>query len=413
MSAVDVYYQDAHVGRVVQGRGCYFFEYTPGFLSGGVDLSPLSLPRRPGVMRFTPDEAPPEGLPGLIADALPDAWGRRVMDAALARLRIEPSPLARMSYLGDRAMGALSFRPAMDVRGAVALQRTSLVGLERAAQRLAASTKPMPASQALTALLNVGASPGGLEPKALIAFQPTTGRAMADRARLSAGWEHWLVKFAPKGQPEAKRIEHAFGLLAQAAGIDFPETRVILTRGEDGEQRAHFAVRRFDRKGEKRIHMHTAAGLLHKHPAAMDYVSVLSAAKVLTQRHDSVLTILHRLVFCLLAEVRDDHGRNHAFLFDDREWAVSPAYDYVPGGSGERGMAVCGEATAPSSADVVELAKRNGAAARDVDRFVEQTKVGLSRWPEIAAGAGVSAAETSRISRSFAVAARRFRRGAK
>jgi serine/threonine-protein kinase HipA len=412
MSAIDVHYQDAHVGRVVQGRGCYFFEYTPGFLSEGVDLSPLSLPRRPGVMRFTQDEAPPEGLPGLIADALPDAWGRRVMDAALARLRIEPTPLVRLSYLGDRAMGALSFRPAMDVRGSVALQRTSLVGLERAAQRLAASTKPMPASQALTALLNVGASPGGMEPKALIAFQPTTGRAMADRARLPAGWEHWLVKFAPPGHTEAKRIEHAFALMAREAGIDFPETRVILTRGDDGEERAHFAVRRFDRAGSKRVHMHTAAGLLHKHPAAMDYVSVLSAAKVLTQRHDAVLAILHRLVFCLLAEVRDDHGRNHAFLFDGCEWMLSPAYDYVPGGSGERGMAVCGETVAPTVADVVELAKRNGATARDVDRFVEQTAVALSRWPEIAAEAGVSPAETIRISKSLAVAGRRFRRRA-
>lgn len=254
------------------------FEYAPDFLPSGIELAPLTLPVAARVYRF-PELAYPSfhGLPGLLADSLPDKFGNRLIDAWLARQgRSADSmgPVERLCYIGSRGMGALEFRPRLgpEARGSRRLQIDALVALAseilKQRQGLELSFASDTDEQAMAQLLRVSTSAGGARAKALIAWNPSTGEVRSGQVDTAAGFEHWLLKFdGVIGNRDREladpmgfgRIEYAYALMACAAGIEMSEARLL-----EENSRSHFMTRRFDRTAEgDKLHMQSLGAMAH------------------------------------------------------------------------------------------------------------------------------------------------------
>jgi serine/threonine-protein kinase HipA len=377
-----------------------YFEYGAGFLATGLNLSPFRLPFEPGLFEHTDHDFGP--LPGVFDDSLPDGWGRLLIDRHLRSLALDPagaSPLDRLSWLGTQTMGALTYHPPAE-RENIDESVFDLHDLARQSRQVLAGT----AKEVLPQLLRAAGSPGGARPKVLVGFNAATGGIVSGEDDLPDGFEHWLVKFAAESDsPDAGAVELAYALMAVAAGIDMPPTRLFETSA--GER--FFGVRRFDREGNRRLHLHTFGNLIQVNfriPSS-DYADLLKATSLLTRNHHDVLRAFRRMVFNVLAHNRDDHVKNFAFLLDDAtgQWSLSPAYDllYTPGPGGEHTMTVAGEGRAPGRAQMLTLAERAGIPRRDADRIIEEVRSAVGRWKRLAARAGISPDSIHRIARSL------------
>ena len=397
MNKVDVSYRGQPLGTLAVVRGGIFFEYAPAFLATGHELSPLALPLGSGVRAR--DTAPTLRLHGLFEDSLPDSWGTRVMDDWFRQQGVAPhrvDPLMRLSFIGRRGFGALEYAPAQPVEAA----RGTLDTIYAASAQMAAG-----ASTDLALLAEVGTSPGGARPKAALWFDAEL-RALAHDG--DAAHPHaWLVKFDTTAEHTLGRVEYAYALLARAAGLEMPETRLLTTEHADGP-RAHFAVRRFDRIGAERVHYHSLSGLCQMPGGDLDYQTLLRVARRITRDHGEVRKAFRRAVFNVLASNRDDHGKNHGFLYDDaqRQWRLSPAFDLTFVGAGqlrERGMAVLGERSRVGVPHLEQLAADEGIERADCRAVLDEVCTALARWPEFAAAAGLPERETSEIGAALQV----------
>ena len=311
----------------------------------------------------------------------------------------EVSPLDRLSWLGTWTMGALTYHPPV-VRESTDSSVFDLHDLGRQSQEILSGASV----DVLPQLMRAGGSPGGARPKVLVGFDPPTGDLVSGEADLPDGFEHWIVKFAARtGTPDAGAVEYAYSLMAVAAGIDMPRTRLF----ETAEGERFFGTRRFDRDGNRRFHVHTFGNLIQSNfriPSA-DYADLLKATSLLTRNHQAVLRAFRRMVFNVLAHNRDDHVKNFAFILDDStgEWSLSPAYDLVftPGPGGEHTMTLAGEGRNPGGPHVLRLAERAGLSRREAERIIGEVQASVSRWTDWATRAGVSAASMRQISASF------------
>ena len=389
-----------HVGTLAQDRHRTYFEYAPEFLATGWDLSPFRLPFDAGLFEHTDREFGP--LPGVFDDSLPDGWGLLLMDRHFRSLGLnlaEVSPLDRLAWLGTRTMGALTYHPPAD-RSDADDGVFDLGDLARQSREIFAGE----AADVLPQLLRAGGSPGGARPKVLVGFNPATRQIVSGEDDLPDGFEHWIVKFAARGEaPDAGPIEYAYSLMAAAAGIDMPTTRLFETCQGD----RFFGVKRFDRDGNRRFHVHTLGNLIQSNfriPSA-DYADLLKATSLLTRNHQDVLGAVGRMVFNVLAHNRDDHVKNFAYRLDDRtgEWSLSPAYDLVcaPGPGGEHTLTLAGEGRRPTRAHMLQLARQAGVSLQDAEHILDQMHSAVARWPDHAAGAGVSQAGIDRIATSL------------
>jgi serine/threonine-protein kinase HipA len=389
-----------HVGTLAQDRGRVYFEYAPEFLATGLNLSPFRLPLESGLLEHRDRDFGP--LPGVFDDSLPDGWGLLLMDRHFRSRGMnlaEVSPLDRLSWLGTRTMGALTYRPPTHRQNVDAgvfdlhdLARQSLEILTGAAVDV------------LPQLLRAGGSPGGARPKVLVGYDPGTGGAISGEDDLPAGFEHWIVKFpAQTDAPDAGAIEYAYSLMAIAAGIDMPPTHLFETSKGD----RFFGAKRFDRDGNRRYHVHTFGNLIQSNfriPSA-DYADLLKAASLLTRNHQDVLRAYRRMVFNVLAHNRDDHVKNFAFILNDvtGDWALSPAYDllYTPGPGGEHTMTLAGEGKRPGRSHMERLAQQADVSKREVAVIIDQVQATVAGWKELAAQAGVSHAGILKTEASF------------
>lgn len=391
------------VGALALHRRRIYFEYDADFLATGVELSPLRLAARSGLL--TCDEPHLHGLPGVFDDSLPDGWGRLLMDRTfLARgVRVaELSPLDRLAYLGRATMGALTYHPCTE-DDALAHEVLDLGALVAAAIEIYDGE----ATEVLPALRRAGGSPGGARPKVLVGLRGD--RVIAGVDPLPAGYDPWLVKFATRDDPaNAGPFEFACAKMARAAGLTVPEVRLLgpLPGGE-----RCFAVRRFDREGGARVHMHTLANLLHAdfRLSNLDYEHLLRAAAALTRDHRSLRECLRRAIFNLLVHNRDDHGKNFTFLMrPDGAWELAPAYDliFAEGPGGEHTMTFAGEGRRPTWAQLERLAAKVSIDPRDARELLEEVRAGVGRWAREARAAGVPAAQIREVAgRHAAVAA--------
>jgi serine/threonine-protein kinase HipA len=378
---VNVHFGEARVGVLAEARGGIFFEYDREFISTGHELSPLSLPLGSGLRAR--DSAPSMRLPGLFEDSLPDAWGERLMLEWFRRQGTAfhaVTPLMMLAYVGRRGMGALTYEPQLE--SSHATLGLSLHDLYEAAEQ-AEKSGPID----LDLLAEIGSSAGGAHPKALIGLPHSgIGEILPGASELPPSHAAWLVKFDTPRNVTTGVLEHAYALMARAAGIEMPPTRLLETRHGNTMHR-HFAVKRFDRDGSERIHHHTLAGALGIAGGDLNYESLLRVTRHLTRDEDEVRRAFRRAVFNLLASNRDDHGKNHGFLYRDRQWRLGPAYDVTFRSSRklpERGMSICGERANAGRAHLVKLAESEALDRRAAVSIIDEVTAALGQWRDFA-----------------------------
>ena len=382
------------VGHLLEADRQIFFEYAPTFLATGLELSPFKLPLRSGVFQ----QGVPEflGLPGLFFDSVPDGWGLLLMHRKLRERGNDPervSPLSMLRYLGDRPMGALTYHP-VDGPDASTAMEVDLESLSREAQAVIEGS----ADVVLPELEMAGGSPGGARPKVVVAIGPGH-KMVAGSGAAPRGYEHWLVKFSSKADnPDSAELEETYARLASKAGITMPETHLYNV----GKKASAFAVKRFDRIGHQRIHIHTLGGLLHANhrTPSLDYRSYLQATQALTRQHPEVLEAFRRMTFNALACNRDDHVRNFAFqMSDSGEWSLSPAYDltFTEGIRGHHTMSFLGETSRPSRFILRNLASEMSISTKQADSQIDQVESALANFRKTGRSVGVSEAALKRV----------------
>lgn len=351
-----------------------------------------------------------DGLPGFLADSMPDAWGRLLVDRQLRQAGLQPASLRgidRLAIVGARGPGALTYAPEVplgddDAGG----EHFDLDRLARGAALVLEGEAP----DVLDALQRAGGSAGGSRPKVWAALSEA-GTLRSGAHGLRAGECGWLIKFrAPKSDPEdVGQLEYAYALMARAAGIDIAEPRLFVSTS--GAR--YFGSRRFDREGPRRIHVRTVAGFLNVAPevaTAQDYADLLAIVAHVTRSDADVMAMFRVAAFNVLAHNRDDHLKQFAFRWRDGRWRLAPAYDltFSAGPGGEHTLLVAGEGRAPGVAHLRELAERRRLKTRAVNRILDDVRAAIAEWPTHAANAGVSEASTAQVRTTLAeLAARR------
>lgn len=375
-------------GLADDARGRIFFQYDPAWLALGIELSPLHLPRSlTGPVTTPTSEFSP--LFGVFDDSMPDWWGQRIMRHHFASMNVpwnEVRPLEKLACQGAFSLGALAYEPDLSPGSFRETLATEVTELVTAARQLLEGDP----HELLPALVRGGLSPGGAQPKALVAFDADFTHAMAGGGSASDGFTSWLVKFQLDPDDPVGREEQAVTLMAAAAGIRTPETRLFCT--PDGL--AHFVTKRFDRQpGELPRHLHTFAGLTHTPVRdTIDYDDFLSLTRDLTLHEVEVEQAFLRAAFNIAIANDDDHSRNHAFLLDlEQGWKLSPAYDLTrtsyPLGSGFRAGGIGGRFSGLNASDLRQLARNQ--AIRHPDEKIGRVVDAVRRWPEFAAAAGL------------------------
>ncbi len=388
------------VGRLASRDQLIYFEYEADFFQKGIEISPLKLPLRKGVLQLP--TRPFDGLAGVFADSLPDGWGRLLMDRKLranGTLPSSASSLDRLSYVGIWGMGALVYQPEQSV-----VEETGRIELDF----LARQTEEVlggNSSGILDELLSLNGSSAGARPKALIGFNETRDLITHGEKELEHGFEPWIVKF-PNTQDgtDAGAIEYCYSLLAKEAGIIMPETHLFPSRKGPG----YFAVKRFDRIGSKRLHMHTAAGLLHAdfRVPSLDYEDLLNLTGFLTKDVREVEKMFRLAVFNVLAHNRDDHAKNFSFLMDNTgTWRLAPGYDltFSSGPAGQQSTMVLGEDKNPRVSLLSKLGLEAGLSKSHVNSIVDQTRTALEKWDGFAKEFGVNDSFRAMISKAIRI----------
>lgn len=330
------------VGAVAEDRlGNIVFEYGEEFRRSGLEISPIHLPlslRGPisfPALRRVDSFA---GLPGLLADSLPDAFGNAVIHRYFEQRGMPEaamSPVQKLLYIGSRAMGALEFTPALEGRSSAADEALEIATLVEEARRVIDNDL----SVAVPEMMQVGASAGGARAKALVLWNRERGTMKSAFAARGSGDEHWIIKFdgvstGGGGHVLARefkpgpwgRIEYVYSRMARAAGLEIADTHLLRER-----EFAHFMTKRFDRLGDTRLHMHSLGGLQHADyniRQVLSYEDWFRTIRALGMGQPSVDQAFRRMVFNLAARNQDDHVKNVAFLMGpDGAWRLAPAFD--------------------------------------------------------------------------------------
>ena len=422
--AAEVRLWDLRVGSVAleDDARAARFEYDPAFLAAGLDVAPVEMPLKPEVY-FFPDLPLPSfhGLPGLLADSLPDKFGNAVLNAWVKSRGEDPgslTPIDRLCYTGTRGMGALEFRPALfregDEAEAVRVDDLARLAAEVLRRRTEARATLVPGMTDFAPILKVGSSAGGARAKALIGWNEATGEVRSGQTRLPEGFGYWLLKFDGldgNGDKEGSdrsgygRVEYAYHLMAREAGLEMTECRLW-----DGR---HFMTRRFDRlPGGGKLHMQSLAALAHldfNDPVANSYEEAFRVARAVTADARAEDQLFRRMCFNVLAWNCDDHVKNVAFLMDRAGvWSLAPAFDvtyaYNPEGAwtGAHQMSVNGKRRDIADDDLLAAARAAGLKPRRAREALDRVRAAVARWPDFAVAAGVREDFAEEIARRLA-----------
>ena len=365
------------VGLLHQDKQRIFFEYAPGFLKSGIELSPFKLPLKAGV--FEEKSHVFDGLFGLFNDSLPDGWGCLLLDRKLRKLGksyAEITPLDRLSLIGANPMGALEYEPAVedsDLYGDVELD-----SLSGEVDRILEGEE----SLVLDELLKLNGSSGGARPK-IVAYVSSDRKEIIHGGKtIPDGFTPWIIKFSERHDPQsAGELEHRYSLAAKAAGITMPETHLFPLK--DG--RGCFGVQRFDRTPKGKVHTHTACGLLHASHrfASLDYENLLKLTWILTRNHADVVEMARRMIFNVKSSNKDDHSKNFSFLLNEQlQWQLAPAYDLTPsaGINGEQTCMVNGKGRNITDADLIKTAATADISEAEVKNLINQVNSALQEY---------------------------------
>ncbi len=398
------------------------FQYAPEFLRSRIQLAPLMMP-----LKEFPYEFPAlarntfKGLPGLVADSLPDKYGNAIIDAWLAsqgRTASSFHPIERLCYVGSRGMGALEFEPATlappDTKRAVEVSKLVDLANQILDERsgLGGVFSNEDDQETINDILRVGTSAGGARAKAILAWNPNTGEFRSGQIDVGKGFEHWLMKFdgitsshstevsTPKGYG---KIEYAYHLMAVKSGINMTECRLHHEGG-----RSHFMTKRFDRTASgKKLHMQSLGAIAHydyRQPASYSYEQAIQIIRRLGLPRKDIEQQVLRAIFNVVGRNCDDHVKNIAFLMNRRgEWRLSPAFDisyaFNPSGvwTSRHQMSVNGKRDKFHRDDLIALAKTADIKKARAEQMIEQVIEVVRCWPDIAHQAGVSPSNAKKV----------------
>ena len=386
------------VGRLAIRNGIIYFEYDNDFLQTELEISPIKLPLQRGVVELPRD--PFEGLAGVFNDSLPDGWGRLLFDRMLRSEGILPSevtPLDRLAHVGLHGLGALVYEPDESPNF-----DDEIIDLDV----LASQTKEVlegGSDEVIAELLALNGSSAGARPKALIGVDKERKNISYGAHQLSDGFEPWMVKF-PNSQDgnDSGAIEYVYALMAKEAGIAMPNVHLFSSQKGNG----YFAVKRFDREGNERLHMHTVSGLIHSNFRfpSLDYEDLLSLTSYLTKDIREVEKMFRLAVFNVMAHNQDDHAKNFSFLMNELgEWKLSPAYDltFSNGPGGEQSTMVLGEGRNITLQHLLKLGREAQLSKNFIESVIDQTRSAIDKWTDLAKYYGVSDSNINFINRSI------------
>ncbi len=356
--SLSVFYKERLVGKLAVSRqGKIAFEYDENWLETGFSISPFSLPLEKQV--FVPSKSHFSGLFGVFADSLPDAWGNILLNRVLKKHGIDPgtlNPLDRLAIVGNSGMGALTYRPEMEIEGQEQILDLDLMA-EECGKILNAQY-----SEELDHLYKLGGTSGGARPKIMIEID---GKS-------------WIIKFPAHVDPvESGLMEYEYSLCAKACGLQMTDTRLFPSEKCKG----YFGIERFDRRGNDRIHTLTAAAVLELNfeEPSLDYHSLMKLTKIMTRNSQvDIEEMFGRMCFNVFAHNRDDHSKNFTFLYDEDSdsWRLSPAYDLTYSNTyyGEHTTSVDGNGRNPSERELLQVGVKAGLGKRVCEKRIHEIK---------------------------------------
>lgn len=402
------------------------FEYTPEFSRSGIEVAPLTMPLRSGVYDFPAlNHDTFKGLPGMLADSLPDKFGNALINRWLAeqgRTTDNFDPVERLCYTGRRGMGALEFEPStgerreqggpVDIAPLVELANRVLAAREE----LTGVLKGDNDHHALQEILRVGTSAGGARAKAVLAWDEETGEFHSGQLTAGPGYTQWLVKFdGVSGNADKEladpmgfgRLEYACYLLAKEAGVTMARSRLH----EEGG-RAHFMTQRFDRTADgKKLHMQSLCAMRHfdfNQAKAYSYEQAIETIRILGLGRDAIREQVRRALLNVFIRNQDDHTKNIAFLMDSSgRWSLSPAFDvvyaYNPDGdwTNEHQMSLAGKTDGFEINDLLEFGRFADLKTSEIKSIIEKIRAAVANWNKHCETAGVPDGMTSKAKRGF------------
>lgn len=397
--------------------GIASFEYDPGFRSTGWDLAPLKMPLMlPGkIFSFPENRKKPDsefntfkGLPGLLADSLPDRYGSALINTWLIQNKKKPesmNPVELLCFIGTRGMGALEFRPPL-IKGKENASKIEVDSLVEVARKILRSKIAFRTSfsqdeeQALKDIIATGTSAGGARPKALIAYNPQTGEVRSGQTDAPRGFEHWLIKLdgvssVQLGQSTGfGRVEMAYYLMALDCGIEMTKCSLFEENG-----RAHFMTKRFDREGNsEKYHIQTYCAMMHhdyNDVNSYSYEMLYQTMRELGLPYSDAEQMFRRMVFNVLARNCDDHTKNFSFrMKKDGVWELAPAYDmchaFQPGHRwvSRHALSINGKRDEITREDIIQIG--SSIKCKNAAKIIDEISVVINNWSKYAAEVGVS-----------------------
>jgi serine/threonine-protein kinase HipA len=402
------------------------FEYDAKFLAKNWELAPLKMPTSTAKGRiFSFSELKEvktfKGLPGLLADVLPDDYGNQLINSWLAqngRPENSMNPVEMLCFIGTRGMGALEFEPSQFKvnKRAFDIEVDSLVAIT---QKMLNKREGFEANlnideqQAMMDILKIGTSAGGARPKAIIAYNEKTGQVKSGQTNAPKGFEHWLIKLDTVSDVQFGestgygRIEMAYYLMAKACGIDMMESRLMEENG-----RAHFMTKRFDREdGDQKHHIQTLCAMQHydfNQITSFSYEQLFQTMRLLKLPYPQAEQLYRRMVFNVIARNCDDHTKNFAFrLKENGVWELAPAYDvcyaYRPGSDwvSQHNLSINGKRTYITKEDLLIVGK--SMSIKKANTIIHQIDATVKKWYEFAEAARVDDGMKERIGKSHLV----------
>ena len=353
---LNVFLDDILVGRltIIKENNLAAFEYDNNFIKNGFSISPFYLPLKQGV--FVAKQEPFNGLFGVFNDSLPDGWGQLLTDRFLLSKRIDLSSITmldRLSIVSGNGKGALWYKPQTKL-----YEETNKTNIDYLAKEVNKILNEDYTGN-LAELVAKGGSSGGARPKVCIKINN----------------EDWIIKF-PSYQDikNAGQVEYMYSQIAKKCSIKMPETKLF--------EKKYFGVKRFDRENNKRIHLHSAAGLLyasHRLPS-LDYIDLINLTLQLTKAFNQAIDMFKLMVFNVLTYNNDDHSKNFSFLYKDNKWILSPAYDliYSTGFNNQHTTTIAGKGV-PNKQDIFTVAKETGISKKIAENIFDEVFEGTKQ----------------------------------
>lgn len=399
--------------------GMVGFQYDQEFLKSNIEISPIKMPLSTATYSFPSlREETFHGLPGMVADSLPDKFGNIVINRYLesqGRTADSLSVIEKLCYTGKRGMGALEYEPSQELTSMN--ETVDLDALTKLASEILSEKEQIHIEKndnLMAQLMECGSSVGGARAKTLIAWNPETNDIRSGQINAGKGYEYWLLKFdniknnkdkdSRPDDGEYTKVEYAYYLMALDAGIEMTDCRLYKENGS-----AHFMTKRFDRKGIKgeKLHMQSLCALAHmdfNSPRVYSYEEAFAVMKQLKLPYSDFVQLFRRMVFNEYAKNYDDHTKNISFLMDKKGvWSLSPAYDITFSYRensiwvSAHQMLINGKSDNITKEDLLKIAEKAGIKKSDAVKIIEQVINSVSKWEQFAEKSGMSEYNIKRI----------------